>query len=208
MTQRSGVCFHGIDLHFRADDVELLRCLTDRFDAFPPADGRGDAVHVDLSLVSGAIGRQPPEGRLIYEGEFASAWYDPKVDRVFADFVSVGISDSRPAEGYARIEVTDSSPKAIWGATRPLFTMAFVEILKRRNLFFLHASAIATQAGAIVFPGPSGSGKSTLALALARAGFTLLGDDVVFLRRSGSGGAVVLPFPDEIDLTDHSKRLL
>lgn len=51
--------------------------------------------------------------------------------------------------------------------------------------------------------GPSGSGKSTLALALVRAGFGFLGDDILFLRSEGET-LKVLSFPDEIDVSDET----
>jgi hypothetical protein len=45
----------------------------------------------------------------------------------------------------------------------------------------LHASAIATNRGAILFCGPSGAGKSTLAASLAARGYSLLSDDICAL---------------------------
>jgi len=55
--------------------------------------------------------------------------------------------------------------------------------LRQRNRFFVHASGVVDSSGrAVVFIGESGSGKSTLAFALARAGWSLLGDDGVVLE--------------------------
>ena len=50
--------------------------------------------------------------------------------------------------------------------------------LQQRRVFPLHASAIATDEGAVLFAGASGSGKSTLAAALVARGYAGLTDDV------------------------------
>lgn len=55
-------------------------------------------------------------------------------------------------------------------------------VLDLRGALVLHAAAIATDAGAIVFLGKSGQGKSTLTASLARGGLAVLGDDVIVLR--------------------------
>jgi hypothetical protein len=83
-------------------------------------------------------------------------------------------------------------------ATRPLFTICLLELLKRQSLFALHAAAAARHGRGVLVAGPSGSGKSTISLALLLAGWNLLGDDIVFLREEG-GQVAILPFPDEID---------
>jgi hypothetical protein len=55
--------------------------------------------------------------------------------------------------------------------------------LRQRNRFYVHASGVVDPGGrAFVFVGESGSGKSTIAFALARLGWTLLGDDGVVLE--------------------------
>lgn len=55
--------------------------------------------------------------------------------------------------------------------------------LRQRNRFYVHASGVVSPDGrALVFVGDSGSGKSTLAFALARSGWSLLGDDGVVLE--------------------------
>jgi hypothetical protein len=62
-----------------------------------------------------------------------------------------------------------------------------------RGLEVLHASAVATAAGAVALLGPSGAGKTSLAIALERAGAgPLLADDVLALQRDG-GETLVHP---------------
>jgi hypothetical protein len=63
--------------------------------------------------------------------------------------------------------------------------------LRQRNRFYVHASGVVDVHGrAFVFVGESGSGKSTLAFALAREGWTLLGDDGVVLEPTDAGTIV------------------
>ncbi len=51
--------------------------------------------------------------------------------------------------------------------------------LALRGRFCLHASAVGTPSGAVLFSGPSGIGKSTLADALMHEGFKRLADDLL-----------------------------
>lgn len=54
-------------------------------------------------------------------------------------------------------------------------------LLLRSKTVALHASAVATEKGALVFIGHSGAGKSTTALELSRKGLPLLADDLVII---------------------------
>ena len=68
--------------------------------------------------------------------------------------------------------------------------------LKQRGILTLHASAVATDAGAVLFAGHSGAGKSTLLAALVERGYSMLADDVTGIVPDGDGAPVALPaFP-------------
>jgi hypothetical protein len=55
--------------------------------------------------------------------------------------------------------------------------------LRQHGRYYVHASGVVSHKGsAFIFVGESGSGKSTLAFALARLGWTMLGDDGVVLE--------------------------
>lgn len=60
-----------------------------------------------------------------------------------------------------------------------LMGSAWTALLQQRGLVTLHASAVCTREGAVLFLGRSGAGKSTLAAALAVRGYEVLADDVV-----------------------------
>lgn len=59
-----------------------------------------------------------------------------------------------------------------------LLGSVFGACLQQRGIVTLHASAIETEAGAVLFAGGSGMGKSTLVAALVDRGFRMLADDV------------------------------
>lgn len=74
-----------------------------------------------------------------------------------------------------------------------LIDQVLPRVLAWQGRVVLHAACVASAAGAIAFLGASGSGKSTLAAAFARAGWVLLGDDAILVRRDPNGGFEAVP---------------
>jgi hypothetical protein len=68
-------------------------------------------------------------------------------------------------------------------------------ILSKRELLVLHASAILTPDGVIGFVGKSGQGKSTLAACFGQAGYPLISDDYLLLRRTSEDWMAVPSYP-------------
>ena len=66
-------------------------------------------------------------------------------------------------------------------------------LLHQRGVLPLHASAIATPHGAVLFAGHSGHGKSTLAAHFRRRGFKILADDIAAVTFDAAGRPVVAP---------------
>ena len=66
-------------------------------------------------------------------------------------------------------------------------------LLHQRGLLPLHASAIVTDAGAVLFVGHSGAGKSTLLNEFLRRGFAMLAEDIAAVRLDEDGRAWVEP---------------
>jgi hypothetical protein len=66
-------------------------------------------------------------------------------------------------------------------------------VLVHRGRLVLHAGAVETADGAIAFIGDSGRGKSTLCAGFAAAGYPVLGDDGLVVRRREPEGFEVLP---------------
>ncbi len=79
-------------------------------------------------------------------------------------------------------------------------------VLRRREVIAVHASAVVHGGRAWAFVGPGGSGKSTIALALARAGFPVLTEDVLALRPA-EGGWLAWPAYDHVRLWGESPVL-
>lgn len=90
-------------------------------------------------------------------------------------------------------------------AWRPVLLNQVLPLLLGEERLVLHASAVATSAGALVFAGAPGRGKSTLATALALRGLPLISDDFVVIEQH-AGAPVALPsgveprlWPDSVD---------
>jgi hypothetical protein len=79
-----------------------------------------------------------------------------------------------------------------------LLGSAFGALLNQRGYLVLHASAICTPKGAVLFTGHSGAGKSTTVQAFIEKGYTKLSDDTVALYYDAeSKKTMVIPsFPN------------
>jgi hypothetical protein len=66
-------------------------------------------------------------------------------------------------------------------------------LLHQRGLLALHASAIQTKGGAVLFTGHSGSGKSTLLAAFLQRGYTMLADDITSVVANVNQAPMVYP---------------
>lgn len=92
-------------------------------------------------------------------------------------------------DGIARYLVTDGDQIVIDPAPETdedsvqlfLLGSVFGALLHQRDLLPLHASAIDTPRGAVLFAGASGSGKSTLAGAFYKRGYRVLADEICAL---------------------------
>ena len=86
--------------------------------------------------------------------------------------------------------------------------------LQQRGILTLHASAVETEAGAVLFAGTSGAGKSTLLAALVDRGYRMLSDDVTGVVLDAGGRPAALPaFPavrlwmDAVETLDWRARI-
>ena len=76
---------------------------------------------------------------------------------------------------------------------------AFLQIAHPRSIVAVHSACLARDGRSIMLRGDSGSGKSTLAYAALRRGYSLVAEDVIFVRsRSGQTDGPIRP--DDIDL--------
>jgi len=70
---------------------------------------------------------------------------------------------------------------------RDFFMRSLLLLLRRVDIYGLHANGLSHEEQGLLLIGPSGSGKTTLTLSLLQAGWRALGDDVVALRQKPEG---------------------
>lgn len=73
-----------------------------------------------------------------------------------------------------------------------LTSSVFAALLQQRGILTLHASAIETETGAVLFLGCSGHGKSALLAAMLDRGYAMLADDVTGVVLDAGGHPVAL----------------
>lgn len=154
--------------------------------AFSPADAASEAFGT-------------PAGRRVYEFPEGDVSYDDE-----NGLLTIAVGDRvralcEPQRGQARVVVRSPQPSDLYLLSHPVLSLLLMELLKRKQLFPLHAAGLAIDDRGVLLAGTSGAGKSTLSVALARAGFAFLSDDTVYLEADGAGWRVHA-FPDQIDL--------
>jgi len=88
-----------------------------------------------------------------------------------------------------------------------LLGSGFGALLHQREVLVLHASAIGTEAGAVLFAGVSGAGKSTLLGELLRRGHSMMVDDVCAVVETADGVTVFPGYPRTRLWADSAKKL-
>ena len=179
-----------------------------RLAGLPPDGGPPFDLTFEMEVSGSHRFERPEAARPVYDPPLGEVVYDDAADRLFIGYGPRLRVLCEPGSGRARASAAGMEEEDLWSLSHPLFTLPLVELLKRRGLYGLHAGGVCKGGKALLLPGTSGAGKSTLTLALARAGFGLLGDDTLFLaRRPGGEGPRVLAFPDEFDLTEQTVSL-
>jgi hypothetical protein len=111
--------------------------------------------------------------------------------------------EHRRLVGFIRRDALDSG----WLVSHQIFYPLWGQLMKECGLYPFHAAGLTRNNTGLLLAGRSGSGKSTLTLQLVRRGYGCLGDDTVFLRQTGSR-VEALAFPEEINVTEETRRLL
>lgn len=207
--RRYDVHGHAVSVFALEEDVGLA--IDRRLRHFATAAGGGDELRFEVAAAGNGrrdgIPRPQGRARSVIDLPRGEAAYFDELDVFYLELDGVRWRCDTGA-GLARGSAGDGLAESAWRVSR-LFTVPLLELLKRRGLWAVHAALLGRGGRGLLLAGPSGAGKSTLALLLALAGFDLLGDDTLFLRRDGEGGAVrALAFPDEVDVADTTARLL
>jgi hypothetical protein len=202
--------FHGLRLGC-SSGAAIADALSTRLGCFQEVSaGRCDVTFDYRLLGSGALhaADDPPGSmRPVYESGMGQVLYSDSRDQLSITCVRPIRVSCDPLRGETVLSIRGELDGNLWWLSHPLFTLPFIETLKRQSYYSIHAAGVALGETALLFPGTSGSGKSTLAVALVRAGFAYLGDDMLFLSR-GPDGLHALAFPEAIDVTDDTVRLL
>jgi len=190
-------------LHSHVTAIEAWPALADAIHARlePFAVNAGiPTLSIAFTAASAPTGdAEAGRGRPVYELPDGVVTYDDDRDRLT---IAVGERVRAACEagaGRARVAVCAPEPSDLYLLSHPVLSLLVMELLKRRRLFPLHAAGLALDGRGVLLAGTSGAGKSTLSVALARAGFSFLSDDTVFLEASAPGWQV-RAFPDQIDL--------
>lgn len=197
---------HGLRAAFWSDAI-LAGALQARLEYLSAAlSGEADLTFTFCSVpapVRHVVGLPSDTARTVYRSAIGEVRYDE-----ITDILTIMCGDrvrlrGDPARGQVLASIAGRQDADLWLLSHPLVTLPLMELAKRRGLFSLHAAGAAIDGRCLIFPGTSGSGKSTLALALARGGWDMLGDDLLFLAPDRAG-VQVCAFPEAIDVTDQT----
>lgn len=125
-------------------------------------------------------------------------------ERLIAEFFNVGVlvvdSVQGSADGY--LINPQMMPESL---IEYLFHLALTELLRRRGLYTIHATALEKHGRGVLIPGNSGRGKTTSFISLLRSGYRYLSDDHPLLRDAGTH-VDLLPFPIKINVTEQTVK--
>ncbi|MDR4495322.1 MAG: hypothetical protein AB7P17_07005 [Nitrospirales bacterium] len=125
-------------------------------------------------------------------------------DTLITDFHGQGLIHINFQEAYAQAYLID--PAAMHEDIRiSYFHYVLIELLKRRGLYTLHATALEMDGQGLLIPGCSGRGKTTAFISLLRSGFRCVSDDHPLLRES-QGRLELLAFEEKVDITQTSLK--
>lgn len=191
-----------------AADTAAIAAAVDRRLCHFASDGpppRAETRFEYVTTAEKAPQRPSGESRPVYDPTAGEVLYFAEQDLLWIDLQGSALAACDCRRGRSHAWIAD--PDNLWLASRPLLTLPLVEILKRRGVFNVHAAAVAAGGRAIMIAGPSGCGKTTLALVLSTLGLDFLGDDMTFVRLDGPN-LQVIAFPDEVDVTEQTLRLV
>jgi hypothetical protein len=126
--------------------------------------------------------------------------------RLLADFFDRGFVSIDYEHGQADAHCYPATV-TMPGMLTFLCRFTVTELLKRRGLHAVHASAVERKGRGILFAGRSGRGKTTCCIALVRAGFRFLSDDHPLLQERGFQ-LTLLPFATRFQVTSSTIELV
>jgi hypothetical protein len=208
LRQARNYCVHGTKIQVLCS-ATMATFLDARFRMFPAEGECMETVRFDFQAVGDpsqhAINRPQGDGRRFYEMPKGDACYFRETDEVYLSFGDGVRALCKPRSGCVSLSTMESEPLNLFLASHLVLTILLVEIFRRRGWYSLHAAGFSENGRAILIPGTSGVGKSTLSIALLRAQFDYLSDDMVFLGRRADG-LVVRGLVEDVDVSDQTIR--
>lgn len=186
--------------HFRRNSLDESVPLTLSFQAVQ------DRTEIPLTISSAARHLSSGTGAAIGDRPETDLPHEVIQDggRLIADFFDAGVlvidGTHGRANGYlVRPQMMHAS------LIEYLFHLALIELLRRRGLYTIHATALEKHGQGILIPGNSGRGKTTSFISLLRSGYRYLSDDHPLFRDAGDH-VELLPFPIKINVTEDTIR--
>jgi len=221
MTAAANFCeyhfsFHGLDVRYRTSSRTLLSSVAAWVHQFRQAEpDREGSLTIRFEEVSGRDAVplvMSPSSRLLFSGtkpsmgsSMRALWQcDVMQDEgrlvvdVHKQAVLVIDAERGTAQGYF-LRPETMHPDRL----ESFFHYVLAELMKRRNMFTLHATALEYHGRGLLIPGYSGCGKTTSLLSLLRSGYRYLSDDHPILRDSGTR-LELLATPMTIDVTEQT----
>jgi hypothetical protein len=202
---------HGVRIVTDVEHPEVSNALYYRLGAFEtestaPADFRFEYRCVSEATLAEVERPTGDTVRAIAQSEVSEVLYHPGEDVLYVSLAGRMKTYWDARRGVARVYFPQAELDHLWRLTHPMFTLPLVDALKRRGRYNVHAAGLSIHGKGLLFPGESGYGKTTLTLALLRAGFGFLSDDLMLLDPRGDR-VHLLAFPDEIDVTENTARM-
>lgn len=174
-----------IALH--TDDQAVWRRLRDQYVDFL-APGLTPEINVKLHIVPNAMFVEPVPGPWVIESTYSA-------DRLtYRSYLTRGELQLSSGEG-----VLEMAPNA---SVENYLRVIFAWLCLQNGGLLLHSAGVVRNGRGYVFFGPSGAGKTTTSrISAARAGATILSDDLVIIRRH-EGRFWLFGVPFKGDLSD------
>lgn len=207
---------HEVDLHYQTSSPAMVEPILSFLRHFHADSGKGGTVltirfeqvtsRAEVPLKISEQAKTLFSGTCPSRGDsLRSIWrcdVHQDGDRLITDFHEQGVLVIDGIRGV--VEGYFINPEAMHPDVREsFFHYALTELLKRRGLFTVHATALEYHGQGVLIPGYSGQGKTTSFLSLLRSGFRYLSDDYPLLRDRGTH-VELLAFPMKIDVTDRT----
>ena len=162
--------FHpvGFELHIATNSQDVLDAAEESWNHYRSRAHPGEALEFRVVVQDG--------GALCGETSHRAQGHLYGVVSDRDNFASLDLAALRASVFISRATAQDH-PRLRWYFLESLAYM----LLAQRHVVPVHAGCVAREGRAVLLCGPTQAGKSTLAYACARAGWTYISDDAVFL---------------------------